>query len=231
MTDKTVCRKISAMLSLYIDNKVSSQQRVFIEDHLANCPECYKKYLYLKSMIKDLKASYKHILDLAVKKQQHKMFLIREHENFRNNVSAYVDNELEPKECYEFRKYLMKSKNAQNELKDIYLIQKRMRKIFEETKNSASLNISKSVVSSLRNPQNCSQTGKVYQIKPKMLKIAILSGLVLIGGFEFDQLYKQHNAGHNMPVIQSIKKDFELLKKKKSDKDPVTKYAKLKVNP
>ena len=96
---------------------------------------------------------------------------------------------------------------------------------------SASLNISKSVVSSLRNPQNCSQTGKVYKIKPKMLKIAILSGLVLIGGFEFDQLYKQHNAGHNTPVIQSIKKDFELLKKKKADKEPVIKYAKQKVNP
>ena len=229
MTNKTVCRKVSSMLSLYIDNKVSYQQRAFIENHLANCPECYKKYLYLKSMIKDLKASYKQVLDLAMKKQQHRTFLISEHEKFMKNVSPYVDNELDSKECFEFRKYLMKSKNAQKELKNVYIIQKRMRQIFEKTKETASLNISKKIMNTLKGVNESENNISNIVLTPKMFKVAILSGLVLIGGFEFEQLYKQHKTIQNIPSVQSIKKDFESIKKEKTDK-PVKNYSKTGIN-
>ena len=108
MSNKIICKKIASMLSLYIDNKVSLQESSFIEEHLSNCKECQKKYLYLKSLIKDLKASYKQVLELTMKKQQQKLFKIREHEKFLENISPYVDNELDAKECFEFRKYLIK---------------------------------------------------------------------------------------------------------------------------
>ena len=55
MDNKTICKKIASMLSLYIDNRVTYQERAFIEEHISNCEECYKKYIYLKSLIKDLK--------------------------------------------------------------------------------------------------------------------------------------------------------------------------------
>ena len=35
MANTAVCKKVSSMLSLYIDNKVSYQERAFIEDHLS----------------------------------------------------------------------------------------------------------------------------------------------------------------------------------------------------
>ena len=44
MVNKDVCKRISSMLSLYIDNRVTYPQRAFIEEHLSTCKECYKKY-------------------------------------------------------------------------------------------------------------------------------------------------------------------------------------------
>ena len=80
MDDKIICKKVSSMLSVYIDNKISDCERAFIEEHLANCENCYKKYTYLKSLIKSLKDSYKRILELSIKKQKRKTFCIKEHE-------------------------------------------------------------------------------------------------------------------------------------------------------
>lgn len=230
MTNKTTCKKVSAMLSLYIDNKISSQQKIFIENHLNNCKECYQKYLYLKSMIKDLKASYKQVLELTIKKEQHKMFLIREHEKFQKNVSAYIDNELDAKESYEFRKYLMKSKNAQNDLKNMYLMQKKLNKCFEETKNTTSPYVFKNIIKSIRAEKKQDHKNKTYQLAPKMFKIAILSGLILIGGYEFDQLYKQHKLESNQTLIQSVKKDFNSLKKEKKVNINYSQFTDLKTN-
>ena len=99
------CKKVSSMLSLYIDNKVTPEQKSFIDEHLANCEECYKKYVYLKSLIKNLKDSYKQVLELARKKQQKADFNIKQHEIFLQNLSPYIDNELDAQDCFEFRKY------------------------------------------------------------------------------------------------------------------------------
>lgn len=216
MENKALCRKISSMLSLYIDNKVTYQQRAFIEDHLSNCPECYKKFLYLKSLIKDLKDSYKQVLELAVKKQKQHTFNIREHEKFIENLSPYVDNELDAQECFEFRKYLIKSKNAQKELKNIYIIQKEMRNSFDKTKKDPKADISKVVIESLREKQESLKINNVINVlfTPKTVKIAILAGLVLIGGYEFEQLYSQHKTAEtdkqqieqlqNKPVVETV---------------------------
>ncbi len=193
MINKSVCKRVSSMLSLYIDNRVTYQQRAFIEDHLSICKECHTKYLYLKSLIKDLKASYKQVLELAVKKQQQKLFNIREHEKFLENISPYVDNELDSKACFDFRKYLMKSKSAQNELKNLYFIQKKIHQAYEQTKNNLNSNITKNVISIIKEEYKTLNKKSIADImlSPKAVKIAILSGLIFIGGYEFEQLMHQ----------------------------------------
>ena len=46
MTEDITCKKVSALLSQYIDNKVTPQERACIEEHIAMCPDCYKKFIY-----------------------------------------------------------------------------------------------------------------------------------------------------------------------------------------
>lgn len=197
MTEDIICRKVSSMLSQYIDNKVTVGEREFIEEHISMCPDCYKKFIYLKNLINSLKDSYKKVMEMAIQRQKKATFSIREHEKFLNNLSPYVDNELESTESYEFRKYLMKSKMAQKELKNVYLVQKRLHNSFEKTKRSLDVDFSKEIASEFR-------SDNVYWRRQRFAKVAILAGLLIFGAAELN-----HFA---VPIKQKIEKTF--LKKK-----------------
>jgi 3-dehydroquinate dehydratase len=179
MQNKAVCKKVSSMLSLYIDDKITEQEKAFIEDHISNCKDCYKKFIYLKSLIKNLKDSYKQIL----KNKKQPMFSIREHERFKENLSPYIDNELDSNGCFEFRKYLMKSKNAQQELKMTYVMQKELRTAFERTQKKLNTDMSKHIINTIKN--NGKEHSNIIDFGHfKTMKVAILSGLVLFGAAE-----------------------------------------------
>ncbi len=211
MENKAICKKVSSMLSLYIDNKVNYQERAFIEDHLSNCEECHKKYIYLKSLIKNLKDSYKQVVELAIKKQKQSTFSIREHEKFLQQISPYVDNELDAKECFEFRKYLIKSKSAQKELKNTYILQKELRKAYDRTKKNLSARVSKAVINTLKNkPERFESTIIKEFFTMKTAKIAILAGLIMFGTYEFKQLNTPLNNQTNRTNQVIIKKHREL---------------------
>lgn len=185
MNNETVCKKVSSMLSQYLDNRVTPQEQIFIEEHLKACPLCRKKYLYLKSLIKNLKDSYRQIVELSAKKQKQQRFSIREHQKFLENLSPYIDNELDAQECYEFRKYLMKSKSAQKELKNTYIIQKQLRNAYNLTKNKASDSISKNVIRTLKQERTGAFDSVILEqiFSMKTAKIAILAGFVLFGAY------------------------------------------------
>ena len=101
MTEDITCKKVSALLSQYIDNKVTPQERAFIEEHIAMCPDCYKKFIYLRNLINSLKDSYKKVMEMALTRQKRTAFSIREYEKFKMNLSPYIDNELDGEEGYE----------------------------------------------------------------------------------------------------------------------------------
>jgi len=170
------------MLSLYIDNKVSEHEKIFIETHLSVCESCHNKYIYLKSLIKSLKDSYRQIMELSLKKQNNNSFSIKEHEKFRENISPYIDNELETQECYEFRKYLTKSKTAQKELQKAYKMQKELKNAFLKVQKNTTKIISRKVINALNPPKNNITLHDIFNIK--IAKIAIITSLFFVGGYE-----------------------------------------------
>ncbi len=185
--NQIICKQVSSMLSLYIDNRVSFNDRILIQEHLKNCPSCRKKYMYLKSLIKNLQDSYKQVVEISAKKQKQNSFSIREHQKFMNSISPYVDNELMGEESFEFRKYLMKSKNAQKELKNIYIVQKHLKYAYNQTLKKAPPEITRNVINILNKNNNIFDSVILKQIfTMKTAKIAILAGLVFIGVYEFE---------------------------------------------
>ena len=118
MTQNPICKKVSAILSLYIENNLTDKEKSFVEEHLKNCENCKNKYTYLKYLINDLKSSYKQIQELSLQKQNKLTYSINEHEKFLNNISPYVDNELNNQDCISLKKHLLKSSSAQKELKN-----------------------------------------------------------------------------------------------------------------
>lgn len=192
------CKKIISLLSLYVDNKVTYHERMFVEEHLAFCPECYQKYMYLKQLIYSLKDSYRKVMEMAVSRQKNETFSIREHEKFLENLSPYIDNELQQPESYEFRKYLMKSKIARKELRNTYFIQREMKDSFNKAKKKLKKDFSKSIAAELKKKTH------VY-IHPGIYKVAILAGLMLFlaaGSYQFyvpvkDKLQKAVHRGNS----------------------------------
>lgn len=208
MENKVICKKVTSMLSLYIDNNLSTNEMFFIKEHIAICPACRKKYLYLKSLIKNLQDSYKQFVELSEKKRKKNNFSIKEHEKFISQISPYIDNELNADECFEFRKYLMKSKNAQKALKNAYIIQKNMRYSFNKTKKLASSEITRTVIKQLCNQQSIFDSVILKQIfTTKTSKIAILVGLVFVGAYEFKLLDEPINPRIKQTIQQIIDKE------------------------
>ena len=208
MTEDITCKKVSALLSQYIDNKVTPQERTFIEEHIAMCPDCYKKFIYLRNLINSLKDSYKKVMEMALTRQKRTAFSIREYEKFKMNLSPYIDNELEGEEGYEFRKYLMKSRIAQKELKNTYLMQKHLHNSFEKVKKGLDVDFSKQIIADFH------QEGTNWR-RQRFIKAAILAGLVLFGAAEFAQ--------YSIPIKEKIqqsilkKKDVQYVKKQQLD--------------
>lgn len=208
MENKVICKKVTSMLSLYIDNNLSANEMFFVKDHIAICPACRKKYLYLKSLIKNLQDSYKQFVELSKQKQKKNNFSIKEHEKFVSQISPYIDNELNADECFEFRKYLMKSKNAQKALKNAYIIQKNMKYSFNKTKKLASSEITRTVIKELGNKQSIFDSVILKQIfTTKTAKIAILAGLVLVGAYEFKLLDEPIKPKIKQTIQQIIDKE------------------------
>ena len=197
MDNKIVCKRVASMLSLYINNKVSEHEKIFIETHLSVCESCYNKYVYLKSLIKSLKESYRQIMELSQKRQSQSNFSIREHEKFMQNVSPYIDNELDTQECYEFRKFLTKSKTAQNELKKAYLIQKKLKSSFDKVQKKATTSISRNVMKTIK--MTALNDTKFFMHNFRGVKVAqavVLLGIILFGSYELFNLNNQAKIKH-----------------------------------
>ena len=220
MDNKIICKRVSALLSLYINNKVSNIEKELIETHLNECESCYNKYIYLKSLIKSLKDSYKQIVELSLKKQQQECFVVREHEKFLENLSPYIDNELDTKECYEFRKHLTKSPNAQKELKKAYKLQKELQNSFNKTKTKVSNGISKRVIKSLKITQTQKNEQFLHSFfNIKLTSAAIIISLTIIGAYQIFHIKNNININSSSKakinytqtknnVTQTTKNDF-----------------------
>lgn len=54
------CKKVQEMISLYLDNKLSSSEKEQFEQHLDSCSACKKEYIYTRN-IKDLLSGLKAV--------------------------------------------------------------------------------------------------------------------------------------------------------------------------
>ena len=189
--DDIICKKVTSMLSLYIDDRLNEEHKSFVEDHFKICPSCYQKYKEIKSIIENLRLSYEKVLKQAEKIENANLFNIREYEKFYYNISSYIDNELSDEESINFRKYLLKSKSARNDLKNAYNLKIQIDDSVDKCKEQMNVDLSKKISKIVREEKEKEFTNtKMY------LKVAILTGLLIFslsGMCLFFQSSKQPN--------------------------------------
>ena len=137
------CAQMDVLLSFYIEGDLSKTLKAKVEEHLEQCSACRAKYDIVKSMLKEMHSSIEdkeEIFSPTVKSQ---------YRIFRNNLSAYIDNELPADESIKIKKYTINNKQARKELEDTYNIRRIMNESFHKSRLDAKQDFSKNVIKQL----------------------------------------------------------------------------------
>lgn len=144
MTVNLTCTQVSALLSFYIDDKLSSQLKQFVEAHLEVCPTCRAKFETLKSMVNSLREVHERLS--AIKPGSEENFTTPQYDEFKINLSAYIDNELSDTDNIKIKKYIISNPKARQELEKMYSMKKILHNSFEKTKNESKEDYSKFIL-------------------------------------------------------------------------------------
>lgn len=133
MSVNLTCTQVSALLSFYIDDKLSTQLKQFVESHLEVCPTCRAKLEALRSMVNSLKEVHEKLA--VIKSGNDESAEGNQYNEFKVNLSAYVDNELTDEENLKVKKYIISNAKAREDLERLYNLRKVLLSTFDKTKN------------------------------------------------------------------------------------------------
>ena len=184
------CKKVSSLLSLYLDNRLSDEAKKYVSNHLMICQECNKKFQDLKNLVKNIRISYaKFKKDLSIDHTQ--FFSIRDYENFYSNISAYMDNELTEDDKVKFEDYLKKSKAAASDLESFFSIQKLLKQAFLEKQRMSNNKEYKNIIKLLNFKEEYKRTNNFKNIAAVFLILII--GISIFISFNFVDLSEKFN--------------------------------------
>lgn len=148
---KLTCAQMDVLISFYLEGELSSNLKTQVEEHMKNCAGCRTKFEIIKSMLKDLKNSLDIDDEVQLKKNDEykTKTTSSQYRIFKNNLSAYIDNELNSDENIKIKKFTINNENAKQELQDNYNIKKLLSDSFRKTQNEARHDFSRSVLRQL----------------------------------------------------------------------------------
>ena len=143
MKNELTCGQILALMSFYIGNNLTPKLKSYVDDHLKDCKECREAYLNAKS---DLEI----IIDIE-STSNNSSYQEKQYENFVDNLSAYIDNELDSDESVRIKKFVISNPAARQKLENMYTFRNIMQNSFEKTKNELKTDYSKRIINVLSN--------------------------------------------------------------------------------
>ena len=121
------CLKLEKLIPDYLRDILSSEDNDFVKSHLDNCENCKHKYSVFKSIYDKFRQIERKNQISSVKNLTPKECI-----TFSENLSAYIDNELMPKENLEIRKILIKNEYAKENLQKTQKLISLMKTEFEQ---------------------------------------------------------------------------------------------------
>lgn len=117
------CQNILNLIPLFIEGKTDEEQTSLILAHFEDCEKCREKYLSLKEISEKIKAAFDEI-DIN---QFDSDYIF-----FKENLSAYIDNELNKEDYLRFNSYVTTHPKAKRELEDMLYFIEQLQNIFYE---------------------------------------------------------------------------------------------------
>mgnify|MGYP006988984326 CR=1 FL=1 len=164
MKNKLNCRQVAALINFYNEGCLTDLLTKCVEEHLDICTECREKY-YHQDIGKDF--------------IEDSLYINEQYLNFKNNLSAYVDNELDNIENIKIKKTAIQNPQARQDLEDMYNLKKVIHTAYEKTKNDFKTDLSRNMFDKIVNKK---QTDKNYLYKLAaaffVMIIFLLTGLI-----------------------------------------------------
>lgn len=137
MKKRLTCRQVDALIAFYKEGCLTELLTKYVEEHLETCPECRAKYF------KEENTPQEPVFEDNL--------FSRQYEVFKENLSAYIDNELDDFENIKIKKTAISNPNARQDLEDMYNFKKTLHLAFEKTLNDFKTDFSKPIVRELDN--------------------------------------------------------------------------------
>jgi len=134
------CQNISNLIPLYIEGKTTEEQTYEIMKHLEICTECREKYLSIKEISEKIKTAFDNI---------DKRQFDNDYKFFKENLSAYTDNELNKEDYFKFNSYVTSNPEANKELEEMMLFREQLQKVFSG-QNFLEKDLSKDIINTIR---------------------------------------------------------------------------------
>lgn len=135
-----ICHHIANLIPLYLEGKTSEKQTSEILNHLDVCEECREKYLSIKEISEKIKKAF----DDIDKSNFDSVYIF-----FKDNLSAYIDNELSKEDYLKFNNYVTSHTELKNELEEMMRFREQLQKIFRE-QNFLEKDLSNEVINNIR---------------------------------------------------------------------------------
>lgn len=174
------CQNILNLLPLYTEGKTSDEVSMIIEEHLNSCPYCFEKYLALKDVSTRIKIAFENMSNADFVTEQHFV---------RDNISAFIDNELSSEDYMVFNQYTVNNEIVRKDLEDMMLFEENLQRSLEKNKQILEKDLSKSIVKKVKKDSQ----DYLYEqyIKAAIITIILLSVTILAGYFSIpDNLQK-----------------------------------------
>lgn len=135
MENNLTCSQVIALLSLYVNNRVSPQVNNFITNHIKNCPSCREKYEAFKRISLEMKNGVNDAVEKVTAMHIPEEKKSEYSKTFSADLSAYIDNELSDEENFKIKKYIISNQNIRKELEQFYALKNALNLSFEKSKN------------------------------------------------------------------------------------------------
>ena len=148
---KLTCSQMDVLISFYIEDELCKSLKYQVEEHLKQCSICRAKYDIIKSMLVDIKNKvYESDSETPCLRQGIDDSSNSKHYRvFKNNLSAYIDNELSTEENVKIKKFTINNKFARKDLEDSYNIRRLMNESYNKSKEDAKSDYTKNIMKQL----------------------------------------------------------------------------------
>ena len=158
---KLTCEQVCSLLTFYIEKSLTDNLMREIEYHLNICKNCKLKYLETLNLYKNyntVRQNLKKSEDLfsdEFSNSQYKLFM--------ENLSAYLDNELNEQDNIRIKKISIINQNARLELENMLYFRYMLQSAFDVTRNNLKKDYSADIISSLFNVKKISKVKNEYK--------------------------------------------------------------------